>query len=132
MTSELFMKIVAAIITIVVALTSAYVVPWLKIKIGGQNFDVVTKYIYLAVKAAEQIFTVEQWAEKKQYVVNYINNIVKSLGITITAEQIDALIEGAVNDIKKQREVNTATDAGHTGEDKKDVNTGISTEKVSQ
>lgn len=100
MTSELFVKIIGAVITIVVALISAYVVPYLKQKVTANDMETIKMYIQIAIRCADQIYTKEQWQEKKQFVFEYICKVVdEKLHIKLTPEDIDNLIEGLVNEI---------------------------------
>ena len=102
MTNELFIKIVGAIITILVALITGFIIPWLKSKVDGEQTKKLAYYIGMAVRCAEQIYTPEQWMEKKLYVTNYITNLVNdTFKLTLSPQDIDVLIEGAVNEIKK-------------------------------
>ena len=102
MSSELFMRLVTCIVTIVIILISTYVIPWLKVKCGAENMNIVMGYIAYAVRCAEQIYTPDEWKEKKafvmEYMLNIINNVVK---IDMTVEQLDVLIEGMVNEVKQ-------------------------------
>lgn len=100
---QLFLQIVSAVITIVLALISAYVVPWLNTKIGKTKIETLNYYLELAVKCANQIYTEDQWREKKQYVTEYIVGVVNDkLSLTLTKQDIDILIEGMVNHVKKE------------------------------
>lgn len=59
-------------------------------------------YCILAVRAAEQMFTPEQWMEKKEYVTAYITDIVNNkLKIGLDEQDINNIIEGVVNEVKK-------------------------------
>lgn len=103
MTEELFVKIILAIITIIGGLVSAYVIPYLKAKFSTEQLDTLTYYITVAVRCAEQIYTPEQWAEKKSYVTTYAKDVINDLvKINLTDEQLDAIIEGIVNEVKKK------------------------------
>ncbi len=100
MTSELFVKIIGAVLTISVSLISAYVIPAIKAKMTADEMATLTHFIQVAIKCADQIYTAEQWREKKEYVTNYVLKIVYDyLHIKLTPEQIDTLIEGLVNEI---------------------------------
>lgn len=102
MTNELFMKIVSAVITIIVALISAFVIPWIKEKIGVVKFNKLVEYTELAVRSAEQLFDEEQWKEKKLYVTVYIKELCNDVfKLSLTDKDIDVLIEGIVNEVKK-------------------------------
>lgn len=102
MNEEIFVKIILAIITIIGGLISAYVIPYLRTKIGADQLDKVNYYIGVAVRCADQIFTEEQWKEKKEYVLDYAMRIVnEKLHINLTQEDVDIIIEGLVNEIHK-------------------------------
>lgn len=103
MNNELFLKLVGATVIIISSLVSTYLVPWLKSKINREQLATLDYYLELAVKCANQIYTVEQWKEKKEYVTNYIVNVInKKLSLTLSAQDIDTLIEGMVNKVKKE------------------------------
>lgn len=100
---QLFLQIISGVITIVFALISAYVIPWLKTKISKDQIETLNYYLELAVKCANQIYTEAQWQEKKQYVTNYIVDVINNkLSLTLTDQDIDTLIEGMVNHVKKE------------------------------
>lgn len=102
MTNDLFVKIVSGIITILIAVITGFLIPWIKSKISVAKFDKITYYISMAVRCAEQIYTVEQWEQKKQYVTNYITDLCNNtFMLSLSSKDIDVLIEGAVNQIKK-------------------------------
>ena len=102
MTNELFIKIVGAILTILVALITGFVIPWLKSKVDGEQTQKLAYYVDMAVRCAEQIYTPDQWQDKKQYVTDYITRLVNdTFNLTLSSQDIDVLIEGAVNQIKK-------------------------------
>ena len=89
MNSELFVKIVLAIISICGALVTAYVIPFIKSKISSTELNKLIEYAKIAVRCAEQIYTVEQWKEKKEYVMDYVMNImIEKLHINLSYDQI--------------------------------------------
>ena len=102
MTNEIFMKIISAIVTIICALISAYLVPWIRAKITAEQMAQITDYAIKAVRAAEQLYTPEQWQQKKQHVLEYMLDVINDkFRIRLTIEDIDTLIEGVVNEVKK-------------------------------
>ena len=104
MTNELFLKILSAIITIIMALVSAYVIPWLKSKVSKEQIDMFNYYLDLAVRCANQIYTADQWEQKKTYVMEYLTNVVNDkLNLTLTEEDISNLVEGKVNEVKGEQ-----------------------------
>lgn len=100
MSTDLITKIVEAVLTIVLALVSAYVIPWIKTKIGQDKMDQLNRFIELAVRAAEQLYTPEEWEQKKKYVLQLAAGEIQQLGLGLTEEQLDAIIEGIVNAVK--------------------------------
>ena len=99
MDTKVFMTIAMAIISIAGVLVSAYVIPWIKTKISAQDMETIVFWVRFAVRCADQLFTPEQWEEKKQYVMQYIIDKVAELGIKISETDINVLIESAVNSI---------------------------------
>ena len=85
--------IVEAIVALVAAVITAFVIPWLKGKIDADKLEEIELWVTVAVEAAEQLYTGSgRGAEKKAYVVEFLN----SKGFKIDAETLDKLIEAAV------------------------------------
>lgn len=100
-TSEQFMQIIMSIITLLGILITSAVLPYIRSKISAEELDKLSYYITVAVRCAEQIYTPEQWRDKKAYVMSYIRQIIDSkLSISLTDEQLDTIVEGIVNEIK--------------------------------
>lgn len=100
MNTEMITKLTEAIVTVVVVLITAYVVPWLKGKIGENKYNQILIFAETCVRSAEKIYTPEEWAQKKRYAVEMVQKKAGELGITITQEEINAIIEGAVQAVK--------------------------------
>ncbi len=101
MSNEIFVKVCISVITILSALITTFVIPYIKSKISQQNLDKLIEYTKIAVRCAEQIYTPEQWKEKKQYVMDYLLDLVNNkLNINITENELDVIVEGIVNEIK--------------------------------
>lgn len=100
MTPEMITKITESVLTVVVLLVSAYVIPWLKTKIKSDKLDQLKIFCEQAVRSAEQMFLPEQSEEKKQYVLNLINEQVAKLGLGLDEAEVNAIIEGIVNYVK--------------------------------
>ena len=97
MDTKVFMTIAMAIISIAGALVSAYVIPWIKANISAKDMESITFWVRFAVRCADQLFTPEEWEKKKSYVMSYIIGKVVELGIKLTEEDINTLIEASVN-----------------------------------
>lgn len=63
MTTDLFMKLVMSLISVLGVIFTAYVVPMIKANISQKQLDQLSYYISVAVRCAEQIYTPEQWKE---------------------------------------------------------------------
>lgn len=102
MTTEMFVKLVMSMISIASVLITAFVLPYIKAKITAEQMDQLAYYVTVAVRCAEQLFTPAQWEQKKNYVYDYIMHIVNTkLHINLTEQDIDIIIEGIVNEVKK-------------------------------
>lgn len=101
MTTELWIKILSSLVTIMCALITAYVIPYIKSKVSAQQLEQLNYYAEKAVRCAEQIYTPDEWKEKKIFVMNYLANVLnESLNIHVTYEEMNAIVEGLVNEIK--------------------------------
>lgn len=100
MNPEVTTQLLEAIIAVIAILITGYLIPWLKSTVGTERIDQIQQFVEVAVRAAEQLYTPEEWKEKKLYVEALVVERAKELNITLNAEQIDALIEGVVNYVK--------------------------------
>ena len=84
--------ILQAIFLLLTALVSAFVIPWLKNKVGAQNLDLFLAWVDIAVAAAEQLYDSMDGEKKKAYVVSFL----ASKGFKVDTEELDNAIEAAV------------------------------------
>ena len=84
-----------------------YGVKLLRIKLGADRFNMLSKYALELVKWAEQVGGIQEWSneQKRMRVENELMRIAKQLGIPVTFEMIDFVIEAAVITIKKLSQV---------------------------
>ena len=61
-----------AVIALVAALVSAFVIPWVKRNTTAQEREDFLRWVEIAVAAAEQLFHATQGAEKKKYVIAFL------------------------------------------------------------
>lgn len=91
-------NIVSAVITLIVALITTFLIPWLKNKLDADKFEKVQAWTKVAVQAAEMIYNgAGRGEEKKAYVIQYL----KDKGFKLDTATIDALIESAVLELKQ-------------------------------
>jgi hypothetical protein len=91
-------QVLSIVLTLVAVLVTYYVVPWLRGRIGAQNMNTAMILVKAGVAAAEQIFSKPEQGELKyKYVVEFL----KDKGITITEQELKALIEAAVYELNR-------------------------------
>lgn len=89
-------QIILAVITLIGAVLTGFVIPWLKNKLTDHQYDTLATLVRVGVYAAEQLFTSDMWKEKKQYVVDLLSEN----GYSIDATAVDALIEATVRELR--------------------------------
>ena len=78
-----------------------FVIPFLKAKTTSSELESLIEFVTVGVRAAEMMYKeTGMGAKKKEYVVEYL----KELGYTVDVNEIDAMIEGAVFDLKNSLE----------------------------
>ena len=100
MSPELITKIVEAVVTILLALISAYVIPWLKNKVGDDKYATIIEFAEIVVRSAEKLYTPEEWEKKKEYALELVMAKAESIGLKLDYDEINAIIEGAVQAVK--------------------------------
>ena len=94
-------QIILAVIPVLGTILTVYIVPLIKEKIGNENLAKYEYWVNIAVKAAELIWTeTGHGTDKKQYVIDFMNKMFNSKKTVITEEQLNALIEAAVKQMK--------------------------------
>lgn len=91
-------EIILAVITLISALVSAFVIPLVKKKVGAENMADFLRWVEIGVAAAEQIYTSVATAEKKQYVIDFL----ELHGFAYNELEVDAAIEAAVIKLHNQ------------------------------
>lgn len=85
--------IMEAIIALVTAVITAFLIPWLKGKIDADKLEKIKLWVTVAVEAAEQLYKGSgRGEEKKAYVVQFL----QEKGFTLDPDSLDKLIEAAV------------------------------------
>ena len=98
---EYVFKIILAIISLLGAVVTGILIPLIKEKIGAEKLAKYEEWATLAVQCAEMIFEGQGMGEnKKEYVVNFLNEMFNKNKVVITPEQIEVLIESAVKSMK--------------------------------
>lgn len=96
MDNNAVIEIGTIIIALIGAVITYIVVPYIKSKTTAEQYKNIEFWVKFAVKAAEQIFTQPGMGEKKkQYVVDFLTG----KGIDITIDELNILIEAAVQEL---------------------------------
>lgn len=103
MNEQMISKLVELALTVIALIVSAYVIPYLKSKIGADKMQLIQEFVEACVRAAEQIYTKEDWKLKKDYVTKLVTEKATDLGIGLNEAEIDAIIEGIVNYVKHDK-----------------------------
>lgn len=90
--------IVESIITLAVALVTAFLIPYIKGKISEEKYAEIQTWVTVAVEAAEMIYVgTGRGAEKKEYVLQFL----AKKGYSLDIDSLEALIEAAVLGIQE-------------------------------
>lgn len=102
MSNEMVTMIVKVVFAVISVLITTYVIPWIKSKMSNEKYNELIIFIGKCVGAAEKIYTPEEWVEKKQYVLSLAEAKMNSLGVLISADELNSLIEGMVYSVKEK------------------------------
>lgn len=101
MESELFIKIALAILSIIGAIITGVLIPYLRTKISANKLAEIRYWVNTAVAAAEQIFNEPKiGSRKKKHVMDFLGK----LGVNLTEDELNVLIEAAVKELNLLQE----------------------------
>ena len=88
--------IIEAIIALISALTTVFIIPkltlYLREKLSAEQMSSLKEWVAVAVAAAEQLYGSKKGQQKKEYVVSFL----LSKGIVVNIDDVTALIESEV------------------------------------
>lgn len=93
--------IIKCVVTVLGCVLTTFIIPLIRSKVDADKMAKIKEYTELAVRCAEMIYTHEEWAKKKVYVMDYIVDKCNEIGSSLTYTDIDNMIEGIVQEIKK-------------------------------
>lgn len=94
-------EIILALIPVIGTILTVYIIPLIKEKVGNEKLAKYEYWASMAVNCAEMIFKEQgMGADKKEYVVNFLNDMFNKKKVVITKEQIEILVESAVKQMK--------------------------------
>lgn len=95
-------QIATLIISLIGVVLTSLVVPLVKTKVNKNKLTIAEMWVNVAVAAAEQIFLApQQGTNKKIYVIEFLN----SKGIKLTEEELNVLIEAAVYELNRAKDM---------------------------
>ena len=98
---EKIFQIILASIPVFGAIITGFIIPFIKEKIGAEKLAKYEYWTSMAVKCAEMMFKEQGMGEaKKEYVVNFLNEMFNKNKVVITSKQIEILVEAAVKALK--------------------------------
>lgn len=101
MNQELFSQLVTSLAMLLSVIISAYVIPFIKSKTTAAELNKLEWYLSCAIRCAEQIYTPEEWKQKKAYVMQKGTEIISdAFKVNMTMDELDCIVEGLVNQIK--------------------------------
>ena len=88
--------IIEAVLAVIVAVVAYVLIPYIKSKTTSEQQKEINAWVRIAVSAAEQIYVGSgRGEEKKAYVLEWL----RSHGVTVDDEKLDAMIEAAVYEL---------------------------------
>ncbi len=97
---EIMKIFIMLVVAVAVFLIQKYAVPLLKEKTETDTFEMLKAWAETAVLAAEQFMKDHKGQDKKNWVAAVLMEFITSKHIEISYEQIEALIECAVKEMK--------------------------------
>lgn len=92
--------IACAVLALVIAAVTTFLIPYIKRKTTKEQYTEIMSWVQIAVMAAEMIYRgVGRGEEKKQYVLDFL----KGKGFKLNTEELDVMIEAAVQDLKRTK-----------------------------
>ena len=96
-----YTQIISAVIALISALVSAFLIPWLKTKIDADKLQTLRTYVEIGVKAAEQLYRDLSGPEKLEKAKEGIVEMLNEKGIPISEMEMDLLIESVVQEFNQ-------------------------------
>ena len=108
MNMEMMMQFLAYALGIVLAASmlfvgKQYLIPFLKVKIGNEQYDELVNKIQDLMLVAEQMYGPKTGAEKKQFVIDELNK----MGIKFDETFVSNMIDGFMIVLESQNLINT-------------------------
>ena len=104
--SEIVYLLFRLALTISVFLITYYVIPWVKEKVGNEQYDRLEREVQKFVLAVQQMYPDASGEQRLAMVTDKISEFLSTKDIHLSSEQIRDLIESAVKTMKMQENSN--------------------------
>lgn len=101
--SDIMLDIVKGVIVFAIIITVRYFVPWIKEKIFTSEYSWLVELVKTAVTAIQQTDWDKTGPERKAKVVELLSGLLIEKNISISDEELDAMIEAAVWAMKQAK-----------------------------
>lgn len=105
--SDIIFEVLKLAVMIAVLVITRYVVPWIRTKIDNETLGLAAEWAAKAVRSAQQVMDGGSGAEKKSIVTAFLKDLLETKNIAMSDDQLDALIEAAVKEMKNQENSGT-------------------------
>lgn len=93
--------IIEAVITLIAAVITVFIIPWIKSKVSASKWNNLCSYAETFVKCAEMTFKgTGLGKDKKKWVTEKLTKLANEQGLKFSPEAIEAAIESAVKAMK--------------------------------
>lgn len=92
--------LITALVGVLLAILVRFVIPWVKSKTSEQDRKDLLRWVEIAVAAAQQTLYQMSGPERKQYVLQFL----EENGFDVDASEVDAAIEAAVFKLHSEME----------------------------
>ena len=104
---NIMIKILEVVVMVIAALISRYAIPTFKTIMTEDKFNLIVKWAKVFVAAAENIYNEQgQGEEKRAAVMKLITDKASEVGIKITEDQIRAILESALSELRSDGIIN--------------------------
>ena len=93
-------QIVIALIGLMSAVITSVIVPLVKAKTSANQQVIIASLSRTAVLAAQQMYDSDEGQKKKEYAVNYVAQLMKKHGVSLSSDEVGAAVEAAVKELK--------------------------------
>lgn len=95
-------QIVVAVIGVLGVIITTVVVPWIKANTTERTQTIIDNIVKTAVYAAQQMYSPEQWQEKKTYAIEAVDKALRARGIVLDTDEISNAIEAMLKSVKTE------------------------------